>query len=109
MLELYLREKVDISKLETYPFNNIDEIKDNMITECAVRDVLPNKCYLRLAPKVDVLCNPPEYLDLDRDLMPEDIVKVRLKIKDNRVRGKILEVVKLSDFRYEEMGGEILC
>ena len=109
ILELFIREKIDISNIEKYPVNSVDEIKDNMVLECAIRDVFPNGCYVKIAPKVDALCNVPENLTLDRDVAPEDIVKVVVRKYKKGFRGKIIEVVKSSNFRYEEMDGEDIC
>lgn len=109
ILELFIREKIDISNIEKYPVNSVDEIQDNMVLECAIRDVFPNGCYVKIAPKVDALCNVPENLTLDRDVAPEDIVKVVVRKYKKGFRGKIIEVVKSSNFRYEEMDGEDIC
>lgn len=109
VLEMYLRDKIDISKTEEYPLENIDSLEDDLILECRIREILPNCCYAKIAPKVDALCPIPENLDLDRDLEPEDLVEVRVKKSGNKVKGKILKHIEYSYFKFYEMEGETIC
>lgn len=109
ILEMYLTDKIDISTIEEYPLENIESIEDGMILECRIREIFPNGCYAKVAPKIDALCPIPENLDLDRDLEPEDLVEVRIKKYGNRVKGKILKLIEHSYFRYDETEGDIIC
>ncbi|MGL6105217.1 hypothetical protein [Romboutsia sp.] len=106
IISLYRKEKVDISKFETYPLKNISEIYDGVLIEGTIRDIHPTGCYVKIAPKCDALCPVPEHIDLDMDVMPEDTVLVKLRKSAHGVRGKILNVTQKSNFRFEEMDGE---
>lgn len=106
IIRLYRQEKIDISEYETYSLNNIEQIYDGMIIEGTVRDIHPTGCYVKIAPKCDALCPVPENIDLEMDIMPEDSVMVKLRKSTHGIRGKILEVTRKSNFRFEEMDGE---